>query len=69
MTNYRMFSNVLKYNLKNIKNLHLNKTNKIFIKNELELKLKEPQLNISIMDNNYSKKFWEMNKIYEKKNK
>ena len=67
MTSYKIFSNILKYNTKNIKNLHFNKTNKILIKNRLALKLKEPPLNTSIMDNSYSKNFWEINENNEKK--
>ena len=65
MTNYRIFSSVIKNNAKKKINVNISRKNKInneFLKNN-----KEP-LNISIMDPDFSKNFWIMQeKIYLKK--
>ena len=53
MTNYRIFSNLIKNNTKKtFKNVNISKNNNEFFKNN-----KEPPLNISIMDPDFSKNF------------
>ena len=52
MITYRIFSQIIKNYTKTIKNVNINKYKK---RNN-----KEPPINISIMDTNYSKQFWKM---------